>query len=167
MARPRYVRGTYAPGARDAYMCSVRLLACAVLAGAGCYPDNTAAERFYGTWLYAHDATQTSDCTETGVEMTVELEGTFEIVAGTQSDLLTGMSSACSIQLDVFDRLAMSYAGQTCDAGAPDHATIVIDLSTFMLGDTDAVLMFSTATSTVLPERTCRTKSTGSATKVP
>jgi hypothetical protein len=144
----------------------VRLCAYVALLCAACYPDEDDIERFVGTWLYESDATETSDCNEGGEATSVELSGTFEIVAGAQSDLLTGMATNCPIALMLFDRTAIAKEGQICELGAPVNATVAIEGATYALGPSDGMLTFRTALATTLPSGACRTTSSGSAIRI-
>lgn len=144
----------------------MRLCAYVALLCGACYPDEDDIERFVGTWLYETDASETSDCNEGGAATSLPLTGTFEIVAGSQSDLLTGMTTSCPIALALFDRTAIAKEGQTCEVGAPTNATITIEGATYALGPSDGMLSFRTAVATTLATGTCRTTSSGSAIRI-
>ncbi len=122
---------------------------------------------FIATWEYGPDSQLTTSCNEGGGETRLELSGTFEIVAGARSDLLTGMTNDCPIALTLFDRTAIALQGQRCDVGPP-NARVTIEGATFALGESDATLTFRTFTETTTDGvGACTTSTMGSAVKRP
>ena len=87
-----------------------------VLGLAACGTDSS-ADAFIGTWQYNAGSTATRDCPDNTLDLTTPLSGSFQLAAGTMSDLIEVPSSGdqCPAQkFDVKGKTATIVPGQTC-----------------------------------------------------
>jgi hypothetical protein len=149
-----------------------RLCWVALFVSAACGGDDRTSE-FIGTWMYLAGSTGTLDCADNQLDMTNTLTGTFQLAAGTSSDLVevSDPGSACPpIRLDVSDGTASAQSGQSCtemDSGITAMTTVNSYTVTLDSAGTKATFTGQAAlTLTGAAMTTCTVMSTGSAMKV-
>ncbi len=84
---------------------------------AACGTDGPAGAEFIGTWQYNAGSTTTQTCPDPTFNSTDTLTGSFQIVEGTMSDLISVPQSTdkCpAIKYDVAGKVATIVGGQTC-----------------------------------------------------
>jgi len=112
------------------------------------------ADKFIGTWTYNANSTTALDCQNNALDTTITETGTFQIAAGTSSDLIDvpDADDTCPpTRYDVNGNVATIQSGQTCmetkmtNGGATYMINAALNTGTYTLSG-DGMMVNGTST---------------------
>jgi hypothetical protein len=139
---------------------------------AACGGSDDRVDDFVGTWTYQAGGTSNIDCDNNALDMMEVLSGSFQLAAGTSSDLIQvpDANDACQpVRLDVSGGTANAQTGQSCMATVQTvTVTTTVNQYTLTLDSAGTTITLQGRASAVFSgaaTATCTATLAGSATK--